>query len=397
MTVLLSPFLKFIGMTGLAGIYNIDIILILSVAVAMTLGMVLWFIKVPTTEYSRKLVRSKNVIMTAMCITSVLFFLAFYNAELDNFEKFASLVIVAITDMTSIFMSYALITLMDEKYYDQDKFYLNALMSAIMSYLLIKSFFWENPSLKMFVLVFYILFFIIHCSYHIVVFHKVYQLSLDRLENYTDEDEHRKIRWIRFCYIIMMFTQMFVLVYLLLPSSMIIVYATFYSLYMIYFVSNFISFIGSHKLLLDAFAYKTLTFQNVGRPYKPKVEATDPLYNEAAFAKIEKYIGRWIEDKKYRDCDKNREQVAKEMHTTKDMLQLYFSVRKNMDFRTWRTELRVEDAKSILLENKDLSIQAVGEMCGFSDRSNFHRQFTRMVGCSPKIWRETNGKPVRKA
>ena len=62
-----------------------------------------------------------------------------------------------------------------------------------------------------------------------------------------------------------------------------------------------------------------------------------------------------------------------------------------MDFKTWRTELRNNDEKKMLLENKELSINIVGEMCGFSDRSNFHRQFVKIVGCSPKQWRECDG------
>jgi two-component system response regulator YesN len=59
------------------------------------------------------------------------------------------------------------------------------------------------------------------------------------------------------------------------------------------------------------------------------------------------------------------------------------------DFNTWRTTLRIEDAKIILLDNRELPISLVGEMVGFSDRSNFHRQFTKIAGCSPKKWRES--------
>ena len=62
-----------------------------------------------------------------------------------------------------------------------------------------------------------------------------------------------------------------------------------------------------------------------------------------------------------------------------------------VDFRTWRTQLRIEDAKVLLLEKKNVSINVVGEMAGFSDRANFYRQFVKFVGCSPKEWRETGG------
>ena len=71
---------------------------------------------------------------------------------------------------------------------------------------------------------------------------------------------------------------------------------------------------------------------------------------------------------------------------------MYFTTRKGMDFKTWRTELRVEEAKRLLLENKELSINVIGEISGFSDRSNFHRQFVRLVGCTPREWRDSGGK-----
>ena len=71
---------------------------------------------------------------------------------------------------------------------------------------------------------------------------------------------------------------------------------------------------------------------------------------------------------------------------------LYFATKLGVDFRTWRTNLRIEEAKNLLLENKDASINIIAEACGFSDKSNFHRQFVKIVGCSPKEWRDRDGK-----
>ena len=114
---------------------------------------------------------------------------------------------------------------------------------------------------------------------------------------------------------------------------------------------------------------------------------------EKEFRKLEKSIRKWIEEKRYREYDKTREEIAEELGTTKEILQLYFTVVYKVDFRSWRTELRINDAKKMLLENKDTSTNIIGEMCGFSDRSNFHSQFTKLVGCSPKKWKETDGHP----
>ena len=112
------------------------------------------------------------------------------------------------------------------------------------------------------------------------------------------------------------------------------------------------------------------------------------------FKELEIALNKWIKEKKYREYDKSREETAQELGTTKEILQMYFTEKVGMDFRSWRTELRINDAKALLLQKKEYSINFIGETVGFSDRSNFHRQFTRSVGCSPKEWRESDGHPV---
>ena len=96
--------------------------------------------------------------------------------------------------------------------------------------------------------------------------------------------------------------------------------------------------------------------------------------------------------KRFRAYDKTREEIAEELNTSKEMLHMFFATRMNVDFKTWRTRLRIEEAKTLLLDNPEMSINIVAELSGFSDRSNFHRQFTKIVGCSPKQWRESAGK-----
>ena len=96
--------------------------------------------------------------------------------------------------------------------------------------------------------------------------------------------------------------------------------------------------------------------------------------------------------KRFREYDKSRDEIVRELKTTKEMFHLYCATVKCMDFKTWRTGLRIEEAKKLLLENKDVSTNIIGEVAGFSDRSNFHRQFVKIVGCSPKQWRESGGK-----
>lgn len=104
--------------------------------------------------------------------------------------------------------------------------------------------------------------------------------------------------------------------------------------------------------------------------------------------RLKKSLQKWVEDRRYRECNLSRDDVAGQLNTSREFLNAYITKVLKSDFNSWRTSLRIEDAKKVLLEQRDLPIHLVGEMVGFSDRSNFHRQFTKLVGCTPKQWRE---------
>jgi AraC-like DNA-binding protein len=241
--------------------------------------------------------------------------------------------------------------------------------------------------------------FLIQWVNYIVHFDRTYKQALKDMENYCNEDESHRIKWVRFCYIISMLTNIFFLVYLCLfwfmdyRMEFASIYTLWYLLYFLYFTANFISFISSHKLVLEAVAHKTLSGQTIKINIKDPRKAIRELHHkEDDSAAFEKALKAWVAQKRYCEYDKSREEIAEELNTTKDALHQYFITKKGMDFMTWRTALRIEEAKRMLIENRNFSINIIGEMCGFSDRSNFHRQFVKLVGCSPRQWRESDGK-----
>ena len=388
-------------------VFNVELALGIDVISAFMFAFLLFLIKVPKTEYSRKIAQTKNTIATCFMICSLLFFtcLRYSGSPLlgdGSFDEFASMMMFVITCMSSVVLSFSLINLLDEKFIESDKFYLNVGFVAVLSVVFMRSFWMDKGSwLRITVQAAYVAVFIILCISHIIAFRKRYKDGLAKLAQYYDEDEDQKLKWIHFCYVIMMLTQMFILVYRLFPTGLMKVYNVWYSLFMLYFTANFISFLGSHKLTLDAFAYKALSGQEIAirarerrlKTVKSSVEdVVEETPTEIEFKKIERALDQWVKQKKYVEYDKSREDIAKEMKTTREMLHLYFTTRMGVDFKTWRTNLRIEEAKKLLLKNKDISTNLAGEMAGFSDRSNFHRQFVKIVGCSPRQFRDSGGK-----
>ena len=380
-------------------VFNAELSLTIAIVTSFILAFLLFLINVPGSEHSRKLIKAKNTIAMCFFISSILFFVCYTYSGIKDFEVFSSLMMFVVTAISSAILSFSLMNLLEDG--DNDKFFLNVTIIAIFSCILMRSFWMERGTMRWAILIGSVVLYIVNCIIHIVLFHRTYLRSVQKLEQYYDEEENNKMKWIRFCYIMMMLTQMFVLVYMLLPRGFMKIYTLWYVLFMVYFSANFISFLGSNKLLLDAFAYKTLSGQEImerierRKRMKKGAKEAQPLdsqVTEQELNRIEHALDKWVKEKRYREYDKTREQIAKELNTSKEMLHLFFVTRMSVDFKTWRTRLRIEEAKLLLLENQEMSINIVAELSGFSDRSNFHRQFTKIVGCSPKQWRESAGK-----
>ncbi len=372
----------------------------ITAVVAFTLALLLFFIKVPSSPYTRRLGHTKNTIAGCFALAGAIFIYTMIRIGYEWNDFYPAMMMFVVTALSSVILSFSLLNLMEQNPSGNDKYWLNIIVVALWSVALVYYYDYPVKWVRVTAYVSSIVLFVIQCIVHIIAFNNSYTRALHNLEIYYDEDEEHKIKWIRFCYIIMMLTQMFVLVYMLLPRTMMKVYVLFYALFMLYFAVNFISFLGSHKLLLDAFAYKALSGGALPAAKKKKAGerrktgvagGRELIYTDKDLQSLDRAIERWVEAGKYREFDKTRDEIAAELHTSKELLQTYFADR-GQDFRTWRTNLRIGDAKVMLLANKDISVNAIGERCGFSDRSNFHRQFQKVVGCSPKQWRDSGGK-----
>lgn len=374
------------------------------------LALLLMLIKIPQSDYSTKLSNSKLAIVVSFLICGFMMFYAmgqYGESNIRDWDMFLMLTIYIVVHFSTSIISYSMIALLKTEKHKLERLYVPGLfVSAVIAFMLLESYRSADMSYFWFVCIVALTAFLIQSITYIVHFDRAYKHSLKELENYYDEDESHKIKWVRFCYVISMLTNLFILVYLCLywfldyKLEVASLYTIWYLVYMLYLSSNFISFIGSHKLVLDAFAHKTLSGEEIiqiinGRRKKSKEDGVQPAVaiNEAEYRKLEKALDKWVEEKRYREFDKSREQIARELNTSKEILHHYFLTKKGVDFKTWRTIMRIEDAKKLLLEDKSVSTNIIAEVSGFSDRSNFHRQFVKIVGCSPKQWRDSDGKP----
>lgn len=376
------------------------------------LAVLLMLIKIPHSDYSVKLANSKIALVVSFLICSFMMFYSmsqYGKSEIKDWDMFLMLSIYIVVHFSTSIISYSMIALLKtEKHKWQGLFVPGLFVSALVAFMLLESYKSGNQTYFWYVCAAALIAFLIQSVTYIVHFDRAYKTSLHELETYYDEDEGHKIKWVRFCYIISMLTILFVLVYLCLywfldyKMEVASVYTIWWLIYMLYLTSNFISFIGSHKLVLDAFAHKALSAgeliqkisENKKRKEKKDNDSAQVVISESEIRKLEAALKQWVDKKSFREYDKSREDIARELNTTKEILHHYFISIKKVDFKTWRTELRIEEAKRLLLKDKNVSTNIIAEASGFSDRSNFHRQFVKIVGCSTKQWRDSEGHPA---
>lgn len=366
----------------------------IAMIVAASLAIVMLLIKVPHTEHASRLTKAKSIVALSYMFCAFIFGYTLSHQDSGNYEMFSALTMLINVAFATATLSYSLTNLLYRRYMDSNRLIVSLFAIFITSIGLIEVFFNGERNLFNTALIAGIVLFVSMCIYYIIIFDKWYKHSIAMLEKYYDEDEEHKLKWVKFCFILAMLTEMFVIVYLIFLRGFMFIYIGFYILFLLYFASNFISFIGSHKLLLDAFGHwstkSVIKSGKTGPSSRSRKRKKEPDQEEA-FEKVKTALDAWVARKGYRECDKSRDETAAEIGVSKELLNQYFARKIGKDFRTWRTELRVSDAQKLLLEDRKMSSNIIGELVGFSDRSNFHRQFTRITGCSPKVWRDSGG------
>lgn len=124
----------------------------------------------------------------------------------------------------------------------------------------------------------------------------------------------------------------------------------------------------------------TLTKQNTGPTPTP--------LTLRRMDRLERTLSAWKKDKGWRVPVRTVGEAAERLGTDTGILHAYFRERVGLDFRTWRNRLRLEDAKCLLLEHPEWQAATVGRRVGFSNRSNFAREFLAYTGMTPKQWKE---------
>ena len=104
--------------------------------------------------------------------------------------------------------------------------------------------------------------------------------------------------------------------------------------------------------------------------------------------RIRDAVEGWVLAKGYTRPLATAEEIAADIGIPADELSRYIRLLSGKPLLTWRKELRILEAQRLLRDYPEMPVSMIGEMVGIEDKSNFRKQFTEVVGMTPRQWRE---------
>ena len=151
----------------------------------------------------------------------------------------------------------------------------------------------------------------------------------------------------------------------------------FFYLYLIGTITFSVVFYG----LLFFFLFKKnrdTIFQDIPEKYgAKKIDDTESKF-------LIQQLNALMQDKEmYKEADVKLDNIAKSIHISKHKLSQLLNDNLGKSFASFINDYRIEEAKKLLKENNQFTLEAIGFESGFSSKSSFYATFKKAVGKTP--------------
>lgn len=314
--------------------------------------------------------------------------LLYLNLKFINIISIESLII---SSLQAILFSIALITLINPNF-NGFRYIFNKISILLILFLtsLIVSYRWGNPEISTFQELIYNFWqpcilirqiTLLYYIYLLIVLTKEFQAQeknyLKEIDNYYADNLTLKLTWVKYCF------------YAALVIGLIALY-------------SFIVISEEFSLFLDIlFALFYLFFGLFYIQYPRTFEYIEPAFttNDAQATELSKNIKRnnWSElkaqivsEKYYLKAGVNIADMAQHLKIGRTSLSNMINNEEKMNFNSWINLMRIEDAKRIITDKPNINMANVAETVGYSELSNFSKQFKLITNESPNSWRNEN-------
>ncbi len=360
--------------------FDINHVNIFAGGILLTLSIVLFMIPIPMTERWHKFRKGRTTLAAAYIVLSILMIV---NGLTGGERTESSGMITLIIAFFQALLYTKICVLFVKPYLEGGWYYRRLLVVAtVYSLALAASHFVAMVVFEWMFAVGIVLYtgLLLYCS---VVFSRNYKEAVRRMEYVYEEDMEYRLRWVRRCFysalsvgVMVWFMAVWHEVEALNKAGIAV-----YTLYYLFMVGHFMRYVNNCGFIIkSASAEDGVVSASVAAEMHDFDGSTDDVLLEVRLAE-------WVRKHRYRNSDKTVDEIVNELDTSRRQLNDYMVRTYGTNFRTWRNRLRIDEAKK-LLEEGDIAVAEIYNAVGYSDRSNFHRQFTSAVGMTPLQYRK---------
>mgnify|MGYP000035312788 CR=1 FL=1 len=82
-------------------------------------------------------------------------------------------------------------------------------------------------------------------------------------------------------------------------------------------------------------------------------------------------------------------EVAKKLRITTHQFSQLLNDNLGKKFSSYVNQYRIEEAKKVLQENSNLTLETIGYECGFNSKSTFYTTYKKIVGKTPSQFKSS--------
>jgi len=305
----------------------------------------------------------------------------------DPIVNLISMLVITVASLQAILFTTTLITLLNHKRVNK-QFVLRHLSPVIFFVLLfgVVSSQWGDPMIinldqlkqewlhpTIIVRELFFLFYIFQLFYLTRLFIREIRCYQRALDDYFSENYRLHLPWVRYCFYAALTIGCFALLSCFFFSPFwILIFTISYTLFYIVFGSFYIQYPRTYIQIEPLVQEKQL-------PSSIQLKANCRL----SWSKLKQQI---IDEKYYTRTGVNIEEMAQYLQIGRTTLSCFINKEEGVNFNTWIRTLRVEEAINLMNENSGYTITQISEMVGYSELSNFSRQFKIITGLTPSEW-----------
>lgn len=362
--------------------------------VYLILAAMMIFLRPQRTELLKAYHRSRRLMAIGFILCSLHLFFIFPQIDFYSYRESNTLSIdITFSYLVTILFNHTFTHLVDHDFSTLKRRILDLIGWALLAILSGLNTISESPIYHLLLTIAAALMFPGYIILTIIRFYPRFNRQMKQVERFNLPKAYRIIQWIRHSMSLLLIVEAMLLPIIFSPmilKAFFMIALMVINGYITFSFINFMRIYPKHKqLYLDKIQLVTKLEEyaaaHLADVFRIKEDTTSKkkILNEMQ----EGLLSMWLIEKGYREPDTTISKVAQIIHTNRSYLMQYFKQKYGMSFTTRMNQLRLEDAKQLMLENKEMTMAEIAFQIGYASGSYFTHVFSIYEGVAPARWR----------